>query len=59
MTHIPENTFAACYNDCTIADLETALAAGPDTQDMADWGLTATEWQAEIELALKALREDA
>ena len=60
MKIIRENTFAAaCYDQNSIADLETALAEEPDPQDMADWGLTADEWREEIELAIAAKREDA
>lgn len=59
MTAIAENTFAAaCYDSNTIAELESALASGPDARDLEEWGLTDEEWRAEIELALAAKRED-
>lgn len=59
MTRIEENTFAAaCYGQNTIADLEQALKDGPDAEDMRSWNLTADEWRKQIELALKAKKED-
>jgi hypothetical protein len=59
MAHIADNTFAAaCYDQNSIADLETALAGEPDATDMATWDLTEEEWRAQIEQALAAKRED-
>ena len=60
MTDIAENTFAAaCYNENSITDLETALAGVPDALDMAAWNLSVDEWRDQIEMAIAALREDA
>jgi hypothetical protein len=59
MTRIIDNTFAAaCYNDCSIADLVAALAGPADQADCATWGLTEAEWRDGIETALAAKRED-
>lgn len=56
---IQDNTFAAaCYSQNTIAELERALSDGPDATDMRTWGLSAAEWVASVELALKELRAD-
>ncbi len=60
MAQINENTFAAaCYDQNSVAELQTALAGEADANDMAEWGLTAAEWRAQIELALEAKMEDA
>ncbi len=53
---ITDTTFAAaCYNTSTAADLETALASGPNPQDMKTWGLSPRQWHNEILLALDEL----
>lgn len=60
MIRIADNTFAAaCFNDCSIRDLEKALAGPVDETDCKTWNLTPAEWRDEIETALAALREDA
>lgn len=57
---IESGSFAeACYDQNSIAELESALAAGPDSADMSEWGLTAKEWRDQIKLALAAKRADA
>lgn len=57
---IEPNTFAeACYDQNSIAELEEALVTGPDRADMTEWGLTAVEWRAQVELALREKRADA
>jgi len=56
---IQDHTFAAaCYNDNTIAELEKALADGPDATDMATWGLSESEWREQVRQALAELRTD-
>lgn len=59
MTVIAENTFAACYNDCTIEELAVALVYPADETDMRTWGLTEAGWRERIQIAIDALREDA
>ena len=57
---IESGSFAeACYNQNSIAELESALAGQPDANDMAQWGLSADEWREQISTALAAKREDA
>ncbi|WP_374534417.1 hypothetical protein [Phenylobacterium sp.] len=59
ITYIDDNTFAAaCYDQNSVAELERALIDGPDQYDMNEWGLSADEWTAQINLALKAKLED-
>lgn len=56
---IQENTFAeACYNQNTIAELESALKGEADTGDMDAWSLTAEEWREQVKAALQAKKED-
>ena len=56
---IQDNTFAAaCYNDNSITELEQALIDGPDATDMAEWGLSESEWREQIEQAQAELRAD-
>lgn len=58
MATIADNTFArACFEQNTIAELETALSGEADQYDCAEWNLTSDEWRAQIEAALSALRE--
>ena len=54
---IKDNTFAAaCYNDNTIEELETALAGTADQADMASWGIDENEWRDQIQSALAELK---
>ena len=54
---IKDNTFAAaCYNDNTIEELETALAGTADQTDMASWGIDENEWRDQIQSALAELK---
>ena len=56
---IKDNTFAAaCYNDNTIAELETALVGDADETDMKAWGINQTEWREQIQTALTELKAD-
>ena len=49
MIYITENTFAAaCYNENSITELETAFAGVPDALDMATWDLSADDWRDQI-----------
>lgn len=60
MNLIESGTFAeACFNNNSIAELESALAGQPDPTDLATWGITPDEWREQINLALAAKREDA
>lgn len=53
------NTFAeACYDMNSISELEIALAGDADATDMNEWGITAEEWRAQIDLALAEKRAD-
>lgn len=52
---IKENTFAAaCFDDNSIEELETALMSPPCPLSMSDWGLTPDDYYVEIECALSA-----
>jgi hypothetical protein len=56
---IKDNTFAAaCYNENTIAELETALVGDADETDMKLWGINQTEWREQIQTALTELKAD-
>jgi len=56
---IQENTFAeACYNTNSIKELEAALNAPADENDMEQWGLSESEYFEEIKTALTELKED-
>lgn len=55
---IDDATFAAaCYEQNTIAELESALHAPADPVDMETWGLTEYEYYAQVKLALTAKRD--
>lgn len=50
---ITDNSFAhACYEQCSVAELRDALSSDADEADMESWGLTADEWEVEIQKAL-------
>lgn len=53
------NTFgAACYEQNSITELEQALTEKPDARDMGTWGISETEWRAQISDALAGKRAD-
>ena len=54
---IADNTFAAaCFDQNSIEELETALAGEADADDCATWRITPEEWRASVELALTEKR---
>lgn len=60
MIVLKENTFAAaCYNMNSIEELEQALQGPADRTDMKEWGIGSSVWREQIQLALKAMKEDA
>lgn len=58
-TTIKNDTFAAaCYDTCSIAELEAALAGPANPDDCEAWGISAGEWRKAVEAALAAKREN-
>ena len=56
---IRDNTFAAaCFEQNSIEELETALRGDADATDCKTWGITPQEWRAQIAEALAAKREN-
>ena len=52
------NFAEACYDQNSVAELQEALKGEPDQSDMAEWGLTASEWREQIKEALDELIAD-
>ncbi|WP_375592121.1 hypothetical protein [Chitiniphilus eburneus] len=47
-----DNNFAeACFRQNSFAELTAALTEPADQTDMANWGITASEWLQQIEIA--------
>lgn len=58
-TTIKNDTFAAaCYDTCTIAELDAALRGLANPDDCAEWNISAEEWREAVETALAAKREN-
>ncbi|WP_108945635.1 hypothetical protein [Shewanella halifaxensis] len=54
--HIEDNTFAAaCYDMNAISELSDYATRDFDEHEAARWGLSESEWRAEMKLALDAL----
>ena len=59
MTTIAENTFAAaCYEQNSVEELQSALEGAADVGEMMRWGLTSQEWREQIALAIAALKDE-
>lgn len=58
MSYIEENTFAAACCENSIDELKTALEGPADETDMAEWGITETEWRAGIQQAIVAKQSE-
>jgi hypothetical protein len=57
---IQENTFAeACFNQNSVAELQTALSLPADTADMKTWELSEAEYFEQLKIALDAKMTDA
>ena len=52
MPTIQKDTYAELCLKSTISRLRDALTSDPLAADMYEWGLTAKEWRAQVELAL-------
>ena len=56
---IESGTFAeACYEMNSIEELYSMLNNEADSSDMKEWRITADEWKANIQLAIKELESD-
>ncbi len=51
------NFAAACYDQNSIEELEDALQHEPDIYDMKEWGLSESEWVAQIKLAIRMKKD--
>ena len=55
-THLADDSFAAwCYDNLTLKEAKSAFERDADADDCNQWGLTALEWKAQIEMAIIAL----
>ena len=55
-THLADDSFAAwCYDNLTLKEARSAFERDADADECEQWGLTALEWKAQIEMAVIAL----
>jgi hypothetical protein len=55
---LADDSFAAwCYDHLSLKELRSAFERDADTVECEQWGLTALEWKAQVEMAVIALAE--
>jgi hypothetical protein len=55
-TFLADDSFAAwCYDNLSLKDVRSAFERDPDPDQCRQWGLSALEWKAQIEMAIIAL----
>jgi hypothetical protein len=57
-THLADDSFAAwCFgfDHLSLKELRSAFERDADTDECGQWGLTALEWKAQVEMAVIAL----
>lgn len=53
--HLYDDSLAAWFYDhCSLTELRSAFNGDADPQQCAQWGLTALEWKAQVEMAIIA-----
>ena len=55
-THLADDSFAAwCYDNLSLKEVRAAFERDADPNECQQWGLTALEWKAQVEMAIIAL----
>ena len=55
-THLADDSFAAwCYDNLSLREARSAFQRDADPEECEQWGLTALEWKAQVEMAVIAL----
>jgi hypothetical protein len=55
-THLADDSFAAwCYDNLSLKEACSAFERDADADECDQWGLTAMEWKAQVEMAMTAL----
>ena len=55
-THLADDCFAAwCYDNLSLKAARSAFERDADAAECEQWGLTALEWKAQVEMAIIAL----
>jgi len=55
-THLADDSFAAwCYDNLSLREARAAFERDADPDECEQWGLTALEWRAQVEMAVIAL----
>jgi len=55
-TYLADDSFASwCYDHLSLGEARSAFERDADPGECEQWGLTALEWKAQVEMALIAL----
>lgn len=55
-SHLADDSFAAwCYDNLSLKEVRAAFERDADADECDQWGLTALEWRAQVEMAIIAL----
>jgi hypothetical protein len=55
-THLADESFAAwCYDNLSFKEARSAFERDADADECEQWGLSALEWKAQVEMAIIAL----
>ena len=55
-THLADDSLAAwCYDHLSLKEVRAAFQRDADPDECEQWGLTALEWKAQVEMAIIAL----
>jgi len=46
------------YNSKSLESVQNMLSAQPEMQTLADWGLTVSEYRAEVQIAIDFIKHD-
>jgi hypothetical protein len=49
----------ACYDTCTLVELEAALYCGSFSDDCIAWEISPEQWHEQVQMAIDAKRADA
>ena len=54
--HLADDSFAAwCYDNLSLKEARAAFERDADPDECEQWGLSALEWKAQVEMAIIAL----
>lgn len=54
--HLADDSFAAwCYDNLSLKEARSAFERDADAGECEQWGLSALEWRAQVEMAIIAL----